>query len=55
MCERGFGNEVQIESIRELGGGTFNETYLVELIGKTKVILRVAPPRMLMSTGMMWH
>ncbi|HUT21520.1 MAG TPA: aminoglycoside phosphotransferase family protein [Anaerolineae bacterium] len=44
MCERGFGNEVQIESIRELGGGTFNETYLVELIGKTVVILRVAPP-----------
>ena len=44
MCQRGFGSEVKIESVQELGGGTFNETYLVELAGKTKVILRVAPP-----------
>jgi aminoglycoside phosphotransferase (APT) family kinase protein len=44
MCRRGFGGEVQIESVRELGGGTFNETYLIELASKTQVILRVAPP-----------
>jgi aminoglycoside phosphotransferase (APT) family kinase protein len=44
MCQRGFGSEVKIESVQELGGGTFNETYLVELAGKTKVTLRVAPP-----------
>lgn len=30
--------------MRELGGGTFNETYLVELSGKERIILRVAPP-----------
>lgn len=44
MCQRGFGTDVRIESVRELGGGTFNETYLVELAGKPKAILRVAPP-----------
>ena len=44
MCQRGFGGEVTIESVQELGGGTFNETYLIELAGKPKVILRVAPP-----------
>ena len=44
MCQRGFGSEVKIESAKELSGGTFNETYLIELTGKTRVILRVAPP-----------
>ena len=44
MCQRGFGTEVKIATVRELGGGTFNETYLVELAGQTKVTLRVAPP-----------
>ena len=39
MCRRGFGSEVQVESAQELGGGTFNETYVVELAGQTKVIL----------------
>lgn len=43
MCQRGFGNEVKPKSVRELGGGTFNETYLVELAGETRVVLRVAP------------
>jgi aminoglycoside phosphotransferase (APT) family kinase protein len=42
MCQRGFGSGAKIESVQELAGGTFNETYLVEL-GKTRVILRVAP------------
>jgi aminoglycoside phosphotransferase (APT) family kinase protein len=44
MCRRGFGRAAKLESVQELGGGTFNETYLVELAGKTRVILRVAPP-----------
>jgi hypothetical protein len=36
MCQRGFGNKAKLKSVQELGGGTFNETYLVELIGETR-------------------
>ena len=43
MCQRGFGAEVQVESIRELGGGTFNATYFITFADQTKVILRVSP------------
>jgi aminoglycoside phosphotransferase (APT) family kinase protein len=43
LCQRGFGKEVRVKSIQELGGGTFNETYLIKFTGKTRVILRVAP------------
>jgi len=45
MCRRGFGASVQIESIQELGGGTFNTAYLITFAGTLKVILRVAPPQ----------
>jgi aminoglycoside phosphotransferase (APT) family kinase protein len=45
MCRRGFGTSVRIESIDELGGGTFNTTYLVTLADGHKVILRLAPPQ----------
>jgi aminoglycoside phosphotransferase (APT) family kinase protein len=45
MCRRGFGASLQIESIQELGGGTFNTAYLITLTGQHKVILRVAPPQ----------
>jgi aminoglycoside phosphotransferase (APT) family kinase protein len=44
MCQRGFGKSVQIESIHELGGGTFNTAYLISFTNKSKTILRVAPP-----------
>jgi aminoglycoside phosphotransferase (APT) family kinase protein len=43
MCQRGFGAHVQIESIHELGGGTFNTTYRITLTDQGKVILRVSP------------
>jgi aminoglycoside phosphotransferase (APT) family kinase protein len=43
MCQRGFGDRIQIESIDELGGGTFNTTYLITFADASKVILRVAP------------
>jgi aminoglycoside phosphotransferase (APT) family kinase protein len=43
MCRRGFGSAAHIESVQELTGGTFNETYLLELVGEGNVILRVAP------------
>lgn len=33
-----------IRSVRELAGGTFNSTFLVEWMDATKTILRVAPP-----------
>jgi aminoglycoside phosphotransferase (APT) family kinase protein len=45
MCQRGFGNGVQIDTIRGLGGGTFNTAYLITLADTSKVILRVAPPQ----------
>ena len=44
ICRRGLGSAIAIESLRELGGGTLNEAYLVELAGGTRVILRAAPP-----------
>lgn len=43
MCQRGFGDRIQIESIDELGGGTLNTTYLITFADASKVILRVAP------------
>ena len=43
MCQRGFGKNVQIESINELGGGTFNTAYHIIFADQTNVILRVAP------------
>lgn len=43
VCRRGFGQGVQIKSVQELGGGTFNTTYLVTLIDKSKLVLRVGP------------
>jgi aminoglycoside phosphotransferase (APT) family kinase protein len=42
MCVRAFGASVAIESIRELDGGSINNTYLIGLAGMTGVILRVA-------------
>jgi hypothetical protein len=44
LCQRGFGEAVKLASEKELGGGTFNEAYLVELTDKTRSVLRVAPP-----------
>lgn len=44
ICKRGFGADAHLSGIKELGGGTFNETYLIETSKKDKAILRVAPP-----------
>ncbi|WP_437784602.1 phosphotransferase family protein [Sorangium sp. So ce1097] len=43
LCRRVFGERVVVTSARELGGGTFNTTYLVALADR-QVVLRVAPP-----------
>lgn len=45
MCQRGFGTDIQIESIDELSGGTFNTTYRIIFADQSKAILRVAPPQ----------
>ena len=45
MCKSGFGNHAQIESIHELGGGTFNTTYQITFADQFKTVLRVAPPQ----------
>jgi aminoglycoside phosphotransferase (APT) family kinase protein len=52
MCERAFGHGVEILSVRELGGGQFNNTYLLDLAGHDRVILRVAPSP---ERTVFWH
>jgi aminoglycoside phosphotransferase (APT) family kinase protein len=43
MCQRALGHKIQIASIDELRGGTFNTAYLITLADQSKVILRAAP------------
>jgi aminoglycoside phosphotransferase (APT) family kinase protein len=45
LCQRGFGSNVQIESIDELQGGTFNTTFLLTLTDQGRVVLRISPPQ----------
>jgi aminoglycoside phosphotransferase (APT) family kinase protein len=52
MCERAFGQGTPINSVRELDGGQFNNTYLIELADRDPVILRVAPPP---EQAVFWH
>jgi aminoglycoside phosphotransferase (APT) family kinase protein len=52
MCERAFGQGTPINSVRELDGGQFNNTYLIELADRDPVILRVAPPP---ERAVFWH
>jgi len=42
MCQRAFGPGVHVRSAREIGGGTFNTTFLIALDDQ-QVILRIAP------------
>jgi len=44
ICQHGFGSGVKLNLVQPLEGGTFNETYLIDLDGKPRLILRVAPP-----------
>ena len=44
ILKRCFGASAHLLRIEEIGGGTFNEAYLVEVSEKEKVVLRVAPP-----------
>jgi aminoglycoside phosphotransferase (APT) family kinase protein len=41
---RCFGSGAHLFGIKEFGGGTFNETYLIEISEKERVVLRIAPP-----------
>lgn len=52
MCKRAFGQGTPINSVRELDGGQFNNTYLIELADYDPVILRVAPPP---ERAVFWH
>ena len=52
MCERAFGRATSIELVRELDGGQFNNTYLIELAKRGPVILRVAPSP---ERAVFWH
>lgn len=44
LLERHFGSGLHSFGVEELGGGTFNETYLIEISEKEKLVLRIAPP-----------
>jgi aminoglycoside phosphotransferase (APT) family kinase protein len=44
LCVRAFGSQTVIQSIRELGTGSINNTYLLSIHGLPPLILRVAPP-----------
>jgi len=52
MCQRAFGPGVLICSVRELGSGQFNNTYLLDLAGHAPVVLRVAPSP---ERTVFWH
>jgi aminoglycoside phosphotransferase (APT) family kinase protein len=43
LCQRAFGPSAGVRSARELGGGTFNTTFLI-ILDDQQVILRIAPP-----------
>ena len=43
MSQRAFGRDAEVASARELSGGLYNSTYLVEIKGGSCVMLRVAP------------
>jgi aminoglycoside phosphotransferase (APT) family kinase protein len=44
LCAKAFGEKTTLSSIKEIAGGTFNETYLIKFKNQKRVILRVAPP-----------
>jgi aminoglycoside phosphotransferase (APT) family kinase protein len=44
ILERCFGSGSHALGVKELGGGTFNETYLIDISEKERVVLKVAPP-----------
>lgn len=52
MCERAFGPGMSIDSVKELEGGQFNNTYRVSLLNRPPVILRVAPSP---ARCIFWH
>lgn len=43
MCRRALGDDVTVDAATEIGVGTYNSTYRIEVSGREPVILRVAP------------
>jgi aminoglycoside phosphotransferase (APT) family kinase protein len=43
MARRAFGHGTEVVSVREMGGGLYNNTYLVRLRDTSPLVLRVAP------------
>jgi hypothetical protein len=43
MCGRLLGEAAEVRSAVELGWGSYNTTFRVELAGRPSVVLRVAP------------
>jgi aminoglycoside phosphotransferase (APT) family kinase protein len=52
ICERAFGQGAVINSVREMEGGQFNNTYLLKLADHDPVVLRVAPAP---EQAIFWH
>jgi aminoglycoside phosphotransferase (APT) family kinase protein len=49
MCRRAFGADTRVVRVTEIGVGTYNSTYRVDIEGRDPVILRAAPERALQS------
>lgn len=52
MCQRGLGANATVASMQELGGGQYNNTYLIELVDTRRFVLRVAPAP---ERCLFWH
>lgn len=44
MCRRAFGEDCRVELARELSGGLYNSTFLVQFADSSRVVLRIGPP-----------
>jgi aminoglycoside phosphotransferase (APT) family kinase protein len=51
LCRRTFGDHARIAHVAEIGVGTYNSTYRVDIEGQGPVILRVAPDRAQQARG----
>lgn len=51
MCRRAFGDRARVARVAEIGVGTYNSTYRVDIEGHAPVVLRVAPDRGRQSRG----
>lgn len=54
ICRRAFGTGGQWAGVRELGGGTVNTTYRLDVAGEPACVLRVGPSPEVAAAGPSW-